>query len=104
MVDFKIVGGVGSRARRSGKLVADVDEQLRSNRLAAAQRDSRSRIHPTPMGDGTTMGGEADDGGRGRDGEGLSQSLVRVFSAARELPRKLLFCFLKPQFSPFQKK
>lgn len=87
-----MVEGAGSRARRLGNL----DDQLRSTRLSATQRDACSGKQPTPTGDGTTMGGEADGGGRGRgDGEGLSQWSMRVLSAGRELSRKLFILFPK---------
>ena len=93
---FRDWRGVGSRARRLGNLVAD--DQLGWTRLLATQRDACSGGRPTPTGDGTTMGEGPTAVEEGGDGEGLSQSSMRVLSAGRELPRKLLFCFLKTRF------
>jgi len=93
---FRDCRGVGSRARRLGELVAD--DQLRSTRSLATQSDACSGRRPTPAGDGTTTGERPTAVEEGGDGEGLSQSSVRVLSAGRELLRKLLFCFPKTQF------
>jgi hypothetical protein len=78
---------------------------LGSNRLAAAQRDSCSRIHPTPTGDGTTMGGEADDSGRGRDGRRVKPVVGCVSSLLlRELPREIIILFPKTPIFHLSKK
>ena len=104
LLDFEIAGEVGSRARRSGNLVADVDEQSGSTRVATTQggtvvqEDSRRR-----RGRGRGWGERPTTVEEGGNGEGLSQSSMRVLPAAceRNCPWKLLFCFPKTQFSSF---
>lgn len=67
---FRDVGGVGSRARRSGNLVADVDEQLRATGLAVTQ--GVRLLKKTP----DAYGGREDDGERDRrrwKGEGMEK-------------------------------
>ena len=99
LLDFEIVGGAGSRARRLRTLVAD--DQLGSSRLLATQGDACSGRRPTLTGDGTTMGEEPTAVEGGGDGEG--QSSMRVLSAGRELPGNYYFVSQKLSLSFYKR-
>jgi len=86
------------RGARLGNLVAD--DQLRSTRLVATEREVCSGGRPTPTGDGTTMGGETDGGGRGRGWRRVKSVVDACALQDESCPGNyLLFCFLKTQFS-----